>query len=326
MTMKGDKLSVILLLGIFIVLITVGTVNAQSYSQVSIFDNVTQTSNLYSYSTVQYSIKVYNIAASQFNISLPSNIVNLTVLDGLKFKVYNSTDCHTFSVSSSCILVGLYNITAGVPIKLQYGYYQDYSNTNGSFNSTLFFLPFSFTRSLNIKMLLPSGAYIPSGAYEIPSSTITPFGNRFEVSWDLINQSYPNITGYYIDLPFEIEYNLKLVNKKPSNTNYYLDYIIPIIIFYAVIMGWYFYHKKSKKNSLKKPKKIGNKKFAINLLNHDEKLVLSAVNRRGFTYQADIIKKTGFSKIKVSKILSKLTNYKLIKIKQEGRVNKMKRL
>ncbi|MCL4397320.1 hypothetical protein M1494_03185 [Candidatus Parvarchaeota archaeon] len=303
----------------------VGKANAQPYSQVSIFDNITQVSNLYSYSTVQYTITVYNISSSEFNISLPSNIENLTVLNGLTFKVYPSTDCHTFSVSSGCILVGLYDVVPGKPINLQYNYYQNYSNTNGSFNSTIFFLPSSFTHSLSIKMLLPSGAYIPSGAYEVPSSTITPIGNRFEVSWNLINQSYPNITGYYINLPFAIEYNLKLVSKKPSNQNYYV-YIIPIIVILGVVIVWYFYRTKSKQSSLKKPKKKSNKKFVTGLLNRDEKTVLAAVDKTGFTYQADIIKKTGFSKIKVSKILSKLTNYKLLKIKQEGRVNKVKRL
>jgi len=324
--MKGNKfIYVILLSTVVIVLITVGKANAQPYSQVSIFDNVTQTSNLYSYSTVHYNITIYNTSASEFNISLPSNIENLTVFNGLTFKVYPSTDCHTFSVSSSCILVDLHNIKAGTPINMQYEYYQNYSDTNGSFNSTIFFLPSSFTRSLSIRMLLPEGAYIPTGAYKVPSLTITPLSNHFEVLWNLINQSYPNITGYYIDLPFTIEYNLKLVSKKPSNQNYYV-YIIPIIIFLAIAIGWYFYHINKGKNHLKKPKKNSNKKFAINLLNRDEKTVLAAINRHGFTYQADIIKKTGFSKIKVSKILSKLVNYKLLKIKQEGRVNKVKRL
>ena len=328
MTMKANKFKyVILLLTVFIVLIMVGKANAQPYSQVSIFDNITQTSNFYSYSMVQYTITLYNVSASEFNISLPSNIFNLTALGGLKFKVYPSKDCHTFSVSNGCILIGLYNVTPGAPINLQYRYYQNYSSTNNSFNSTIFFLPSSFTRSLSIKMLLPSGAYIPSDAYDEPSSTITSVGNHFEISWNLINQSYPNITGYYIDLPFTIEYNLKFVSKKPSDENYYLYYIvILIIIFLAAVIIWYFYHSKYKRSSSNKPKKKPNKKFILDLLNRDEKAVLAAVNKIGFTYQADIIKKTGFSKIKVSKILSKLTNYKLLKIKQEGRVNKVKRL
>lgn len=316
--------SMILVIVILLFLSMVGKSAAMPYSQVEIYSNVTQTSNFYSYSTVNYTLTLYNSSSSNFNLSLPSNIKNLTSLNNLK--VYPSTDCHTFSVLNSCILVEVENVKNGVPITLHYDYYQNYSSVNGSFNSTIYFLPSSFTRSLTVKMLLPSKAYIPTGAYDVPTSIITPIGNHFQASWSLINQSYPNITGYYIDLPFEIEYNLKLVSKKPSNTNYYLDYIIPIIIFYVVIMGWYFYHKKSKKSPLKKTKKRENKKFAINLLNHDEKLVLSAVDRKGFTYQADIIKKTGFSKIKVSKILSKLTNYKLLKIKQEGRVNKVKRL
>ena len=121
MTMKGNKFKyVILLLAVFIVLIMVGKANAQPYSQVNISDNITQTSNLYSYSTVQYSIRLYNTSASKFNISLPSNINNLTVLGGLKFRVYNSTDCRTPSPSISCVLVEVYNITTGIPINLKY--------------------------------------------------------------------------------------------------------------------------------------------------------------------------------------------------------------
>ncbi len=88
----------------------------------------------------------------------------------------------------------------------------------------------------------------------------------------------------------------------------------------------YIYKTRYKKSTTKKTKKKTNKNFVLSLLKPDEKAVLSAIDRKGFTYQADIIKKTGFSKIKVSKILTKLTNYKLLKIKQEGRVNKVKRL
>ncbi|MGC8533574.1 MAG: helix-turn-helix transcriptional regulator [Candidatus Parvarchaeum sp.] len=324
--MEGNKFRyAILLLAIVMVLIMVGKANAQPYSQVNIFDNVTQSSNFYSYSMVQYTLTLYNTSSSEFNISLPSNIENLSVLNGLKFKVYPNTDCHTFSVSSSCILVQIYNIKQGIPINLRYDYYQNYSNANGTFNSTIFFLPSSFTKSLSIKMLLPRNAYIPSNAYEVPSSTITPVGDHFEVSWDLIDQSYPNISGYYIDLPFTIEYNLKFINKTPLNQNYYLYIIIAIIVFAGIASG-YIYKTKYKKITLKKTKKKTNKNFVLGLLKPDEKAVLSAIDKKGFTYQADIIKKTGFSKIKVSKILTKLTNYKLLKIKQEGRVNKVKRL
>ncbi|MEM0142940.1 MAG: hypothetical protein QXL94_03170 [Candidatus Parvarchaeum sp.] len=301
----------------------VGKANALPYSQVSILDNVTQFSDLYSYSSVQYTITIYNTSASKFNISLPSNIKNLTVLNGLRFNVYPSSYCHTFSVSGGCILVGLDGIKEGVPINLRYEYYQNYSNMNDSFNSTLYFLPSSFTSSLTIKMLLPTGAYIPNGAYEVPSSVITTYGNRFEVSWDLINQSYPNISGYYINLPFEIEYNLTVKTKPPAN--YYIYYtLIPIIL--VIIIVSYFYFVKHKQKYPKKAKKKNDKRFALNLLNKDEKIVLSAISKKDFTYQSDLIKKTGFSKVKISKILSKLLRYRLLKIKQEGRINKVKRL
>lgn len=317
---------VILLFAIVIIFMMVGKANAVPYSQVSIFDNITQTSYLYSYSTVHYTITIYNASDSKFNISLPSNTENLTVLNGVTFNIYPSSDCHTVSVPSGCILVGLNNIKSGVPINLQYNYYQNYTGLNNSFNSTIYFLPSSSTRSLSIDMLLPKGAYIPSGAYNIPTSTITPVASRFEVSWNLINQTYLNVTGYYINLPFIIQYNDVIpTSKAPPNNNYYLYYIIiPIILIAAFVL--YFYFVKNRHADPRKPVKNDNKKLLFSLLNHDEKIILSTLNKKDFIYQADIIKKTGFSKIKVSKILSKLSRYRLLKIKQDGRTNKVKRL
>lgn len=58
----------------------------------------------------------------------------------------------------------------------------------------------------------------------------------------------------------------------------------------------------------------------------DEMKVLKAISKDKFVYQADVIKTTGFSKVKVSKIISKLFRYGLIKIKPDGRTNKIKRI
>jgi hypothetical protein len=176
-------------------------------------------------------------------------------------------------------------------------------------------------------MILPEGAYIPNNDYNEPSIlAIIPANNRLVVEWKLINQSYPNVAGYYINLPFTVGYDIKLKYNKTTSPNYN-DIVIPILILAAIILAvsyYYVYKRKRSKpiNHKKKSKKAG---FLYDLLNTDEKTVLSVISKKGFTYQSDIIQKTGFSKIKVSKIIAKLSRYHFIKIKQEGRINKIKR-
>ena len=321
----------ITLLPLLVILVVVGNVNAASYSRVNITSNMTQTSPFYSYSSVYYNISLYNITSSQFNVNLPSGIKNVTVTNlkslNLSSILYPENACHTFSVSTGCEILQLSGVKNGETIQISYSYYQNYSNLNDSFNSTIYFIPSSFTESLNINMILPEGAYIPNNDYNEPSIlAIIPANNRLVVEWKLINQSYPNVAGYYINLPFTVGYDIKLKYNKTTSPNYN-DIVIPILILAAIILAvsyYYVYKRKRSKpiNHKKKSKKAG---FLYDLLNADEKTLLSVISKKGFTYQSDIIQKTGFSKIKVSKIIAKLSRYHFIKIKQEGRINKIKR-
>ena len=317
---------------IFVTLVLVGESHAVPYSEVSMFDNVTQTSPFYSYSYVNYSVSIYNITSSSFNLSFQADIKNLNVTNlnrlGLSDKTYPASDCHTFSVSVGCEILQINNVKDNETLYISYDYYQNYTNVNGSFNSTIYFMPSSFTRLLNVNMILPNNAYIPDNEYSEPTlSSILPLNNRFEVEWKLINQSYPNVGGYYIDLPFTINYDLKIKYTKPAQYPYIYDLIIPIIIVATIAMGLnYYLRRKRPLRNRNAGNKLRSKSLIYGILSTDEKKLLNAIDKIGFTHQSDIIKITGFSKIKVSKIISKLSRYRLIKIKQDGRTNKIKRV
>ena len=333
--MKQNKLKAIYVMCVILIILGfIGRVNATPYSQVSILDNVTQTSSLYSYSFVHYNITLYNLSRSEFNVSLPSNVENLTLINNnhlnLTERKYPVSDCHTFSLSVGCSIIQINGVKNGNTISFSYDYYQNYSGINDSFNSTIYFMPSSFTSLLVINMILPTGAYLPNNDYNVPAATLTYVNNRFDVKWQFINQSFPNLTNYYIDLPFTIEYNLNIQNKPKANTNYYI-YLTAGLVLLLIAVGLLYFYRYSSKRRKTRPdntnkRNTGKVRFMLDLLNHDEKLVLDTINKNGFTYQSDIIKKTNFSKIKISKIISKLSRYRLIKIKQDGRTNKIKRI
>jgi uncharacterized membrane protein len=309
-----------------------GKVNAFQYSTVVVNDNITQISPYYSYSTVDYLLTLHNLTSSKFNLSIPLGIEDLNITDLNQSKItqyiYPKTSCHTFSISAGCEVIQLNNVKSGQTINILYRYYQNYTN-GGLFNSTIYFIPSSFVSLLNVDMILPKGAYIPDNAYSAPSIySIVQENNRFEVKWVLINQSYINVSGYYINLPFTVSYELNITQKKPSMYNYANISIVIAVIAIAIIAYFFIFvfskRKNSKgKNKLRKSKR-NNQMYKI--LSTDEMKVLKAISKDKFVYQADVIKTTGFSKVKVSKIISKLFRYGLIKIKPDGRTNKIKRI
>ncbi len=332
--MKYNNIVAIYFVFFLVILLFIGEVHGAPYSEVKIVDNITQTSLAYSYSYVNYNIAVYNLTASKLNISLPINIKNLNITStqnvNISQKVYPNSDCHTFSTSIGCKIVELSGIKNGEKFNITYNYYQNYSGTSDSFNSTIYFMPSSFVSSLNITMILPKGSYLPSNEYNEPTiSSIIPKNGLFYIKWKFIDQSYPNVTGYYIALPFTINYNLKLNYKKPIsyNDNYLL--ILVIIIAIIIALAYIYTHKILKKHinrPISKKDKRNAKSIIYNILSTDEKKILNTIDKNKFIYQSDIIKKTGFSKVKISKVLSKLYRYKLIKIKQDGRTNRIKRV
>jgi len=108
------------------------------------------------------------------------------------------------------------------------------------------------------------------------------------------------------------------------------NYVIAIlVIVIAVMAGWllynaYFAKSPAPAEAAPETKQAGTKKrkLSTNDLDSDEARVVAIINEgNGSVYQSDIMKKTGFSKVKVSRLLDKLEQKGLLERKRRGMTN-----
>ncbi len=313
-----------------VLLLSAGTVNALVYSNVQISANVTQVYTQLSLSSVRYVTTFYNLPDSSFNVSFPRGVQNLKLLSGASnMTILPVAYCHSDPPTQPCMLVRVYGISDGVPIVFTYDFNETYTGGSDLFNTSLNFLPSTFTQVLNITMLLPSTAYLPSNPYySLNPSSFTSSSGRFSVTWLFANQTAPFLLNNqltYIDLPFTIEYAGSF-RPQPGSAPLSYTEIITAVAVVTVLVGlwlWLMFRRRIVPKKVSRRKK--NNSLFSRLLTENEKKVLSAISRNGFTQQSEVISSTGFSKVKVSKIVSKLYKYRLIKIKSNGRQNMLKR-
>ena len=123
-------------------------------------------------------------------------------------------------------------------------------------------------------------------------------------------------------LPFSLSY--KLIQQQPSMQSYNSYwYVYLIIIFILLSILIYLFITKTKRYKPKNSKVVHRNQF-VSILSNDERRVLDIIRRRGKIYQHELVDITSFSKAKVSKIINKLINYKLVKKKQIGKFNELK--
>jgi uncharacterized membrane protein len=93
------------------------------------------------------------------------------------------------------------------------------------------------------------------------------------------------------------------------------------IIFLAAL-GGYLYFLKESVNSVKKSEEKKISKEVLDNLEGEEKQIMNLVAQNdGSIYQSDLIKQTGLTKVKVSRVLDKLEGKKLIERKRRGMTN-----
>ncbi len=161
-------------------------------------------------------------------------------------------------------------------------------------------------------------AYLPEGAVVVNSEnfeTITPKptkigsdekGRRFKIEW-ILNE--PQLGKTYT---FNIYYELRaqpLMSEKSR-----IFYIISSLIVVSLILlvAIYYFLKKQKEEKV------------INILIEDEKKVLDAIKELGEgCKQKDVVKYTGFSKAKVSRIVEELKKRNIIEVEKVGKHNKL---
>ena len=108
--------------------------------------------------------------------------------------------------------------------------------------------------------------------------------------------------------------------------------IAALIIVIAIMAGWLMYSAYFAKpaeaapdgaeSPAQKAAPARKRKIAAAELDSDEGKVVAFINEgNGSVYQSDIMKKTGFSKVKVSRVLDKLEQKGLLERKRRGMTN-----
>jgi len=160
--------------------------------------------------------------------------------------------------------------------------------------------------------------YLPEGAVVVDNNnfeTITPKptnigsdekGRRFKIEWVIDN---PELGKTYT---FTIYYEINVSSTLKSKKRIY--YVIGIFSFILLSILAFFYHHFNKKKEEK----------VIEILVEDEKKIIDAIKELGEgCKQKDVVKYTGFSKAKVSRIVEELKKRNVIHVEKVGKHNKL---
>ncbi len=90
------------------------------------------------------------------------------------------------------------------------------------------------------------------------------------------------------------------------------------LILFILVIGLYFFFSERKSGSKIKT----NNSTILKKLNEDEKLVLDKINEEeGSIFQSELVEKTEFNKVKVTRILDRLEGLRIIERKRRGMTN-----
>ena len=298
----------------------------QGIAYVNVTDTIVQSSQNSAHIYVTENLK-YN-GSGNINFSL-INANDITLLENGKaypFARIFSATCNIFVEESiNCTTILIHNVNSSSEFTLSYGYYVNYiPNSKNIFNYTFTFMPFSPTQ-LKVDTILPPSAFLPNDTYYAPPGAVfASNGEEISVVWSLFQ-----VTSTPIPLPFSVTYKLTSFSSNAAqgvpNTLYYITLAIIAGAAVIIFLVYFYMRRRLYKHPDKKHSMKGRNPF-LEVLNENEKKVLRALRRDSFVTQKELIAITGFSKAKMSKILSKLLRYRLVKIKPDGRLNKVKRV
>jgi uncharacterized membrane protein len=115
----------------------------------------------------------------------------------------------------------------------------------------------------------------------------------------------------------ETKTDMKFCPVHTSNVSWYITsgFALSFLVLLLGIMVLFF--PKYSEGQKKDFKSIDTSK-----LNNDEKIVYESIKaKKGSAYQSDIIKETGFSKVKVTRILDRLETGEILERKRRGMTN-----
>ena len=309
--------SSILLVFLAVCLLLVGTTHAYTYSSITINASINQTSPSYSIYTVHYTVAYFNNSDS-INISLPYGSYGFKVLNAnVSVKPFSS--CAIFASSLGCETYQLSGVSNGEMIRLEYYYKETFSGNGNMFNSSFGFIPPAYVDTLSVSIILPSNSFIPVNmSYSLPPQILVSNG-RTQLYWQLYNVTYYRYEGTYPEFVFAFRY------QKSFPAEYSFPWYGYIIIIAAALVIVYFIYRRRKTPPVRKMRKHRLNPF-FSILTTDEKKLLGFMKRGEFMTQKELTELSGFSKAKVSKMISKMSKYRLVKVKPDGKFNRIKRM
>jgi uncharacterized membrane protein len=311
-----------IILAVVVALVSVLPVHAFNYTGTYSAINVTNVivPQLYGNSTIDvtYNFSVLNAPATVY-VPIPGNAYNIQFYaNGVQTPIRETT-------TGNHTLVAISGINVQQPLTLSFSYKTDIPSSGNIFNYTFNFTVFSFISALNVNTILPQDSFLPSGCN--PSCKFYQDRGAITVSWRSFNQSYSPSQDYSFVVPFHVSYSWTSSSASQGllGVPYYILAIIAAVVIITVLSVLLFHRRPAVRAD--RPKTAPHKRSSpfLSLLNTDEKKLLSFIRFDKFRTQGEVMKETGFSKSKVSKIVSKLMRYRLIKVMYDGRVNKLKR-
>jgi uncharacterized membrane protein len=185
--------------------------------------------------------------------------------------------------------------------------------------STLFTPPPGSTKKMTLRIVLPKGMGLPnpisSGARTdiapIPDNTLSD-GTTTSFLWNVDQkEDFAVFVRYSSFAPPTTTPStaVTLVASEDSNKTIYFLVLSMVMV---ILVGVYLYIRKLKRAEGKTEFMKTDEKQIINLIKENEGLV-----------QKRLVDSTGFSKAKISKIVSELENRKIVRIERIGRRNKL---
>ncbi|MDP8012543.1 MAG: hypothetical protein RAK22_00375 [Nanoarchaeota archaeon] len=298
-----------------LLLLTMPIVHAYPYSDINISASLSQTGNVV-VSNVSYRITFFNLTG-QASIPLFGTVSSL--------HIYNSSGAEMVfakTVSPEFTFVNISGVSQGKTYLLTFFSSERVSSNDSLYQYSYSFVPPTFVRSLSIMLTLPFGAYLPSQNASFlspPIYTISSNGKSILLVWRLENQTYFD-HGNFV-LPFSASYMFYSQPTSQPQGQYFLIGAIVLVVAAAIVLIVFI---MSRKSMAAKIKRRNTRTQIISILTPDERKILDMIRRRESIYQHELLELTGFSKAKISKIVSKLVNYRLVKKKQMGKINELK--
>ena len=185
-------------------------------------------------------------------------------------------------------------------------------------NKNIFIQQFELKQSVesvSAIVTLPIGMILSSEESIFPSNYRTlSNGRNIIVYWELRNISNLQPLSFKVEyMPAVIEDNFILKFLK----SFYV--VIIIALFFVILLIYELI--KTKRVVVKKIVKVPIEKVVLEVLDPDEKKIYEIIQKEGKIKQNKLVELTGFSKAKVSRVVKKLKDKKLINLERMGKTN-----